>query len=212
MVPNTLGKDVLPPGDVIGMQFTDTFSIELETQIVDSINTYLASEQLFGNYIDPHFGRITATTFLEVLPRSGLNFGDAEDLIFDSLVLRMEINGAYGRSEKPQTLSIFELNEQIPTVDPIKRQLYSTTQLGYDPGPRPGKWVQTDSQSRVEALLYISFDWMTSWAKRFYLLLQIRWKKKISSASFSKALLLPLFLLPIFPENQELYFPFPPVM
>ena len=130
--PNTLGKDVLPPGDVIGMKYTDTVTVELETQIIDSVNTYIADEQLFGNYVDPHFGRISATTYLEVLPRSGLNFGEAEDLQFDSIVIRMEISGAYGRTERPQTLRIYELNEKIPEVDPLKRILYSTTELDYN--------------------------------------------------------------------------------
>ena len=89
--PGTLGADVLPKEDIIGMKFTDTVQVHLETQQIDRLNTYRAPRQLFGNYVDPQFGHIAATTFSEVLPRSGLNFGDAADLMFDSLIIRIEL-------------------------------------------------------------------------------------------------------------------------
>ena len=44
-----IGAEVLPPEDIINFTFTDTTSIEIETIVQDSINTYRATDLLFGN-------------------------------------------------------------------------------------------------------------------------------------------------------------------
>ena len=126
--PGTLGKDVLPGEDIIGMKFTDTVQIEMESQLIGKVNTFRASRQLFGNYVDPQFGQITAVTYTEVLPRSGLNFGSADDLRFDSLIVIMEIDGAYGSTDQSQTLRIHELSQIIPDVN----EYFSDQTLPYD--------------------------------------------------------------------------------
>lgn len=131
--PNGLGADVLPEGDLINVLYTDTISIDLQTIVIDSINTYQAANQLLGNYVDPQYGTITAKTFTQVFPRSGLNFGDPADLIFDSLVLKLTFNSAYGRLDQPQTLRVYEVTEAWPdtTVIHSSRQLgHSTEDLG----------------------------------------------------------------------------------
>jgi len=109
-----LGAEVLPPEDLINFTFTDTTSLEIETIQVDSLNSYRAVDLLFGNYADPQFGRISATTYTELVARSGLDFGDPSELILDSVVMFIEIRDAYGRIDLPQRLEIFELNEEIP--------------------------------------------------------------------------------------------------
>lgn len=123
--PNGLGADVLPEGDLINVVYTDTISIDLQTIVIDSVNTYQATNQLVGNYIDPQFGTISAKTFTQVFPRSGLNFGDPADLIFDSLVLKLTFNNAYGRLDQAQTLRVYEITEAWPDTTII----YSNTQL-----------------------------------------------------------------------------------
>jgi hypothetical protein len=124
----TTAIDVLPDSDLIGLTYSDTFSIEMETIWLDSFNTYQSARQIFGNYIDPEFGEISAATYTEVLPRSGLDFGDTSNIIYDSLVLRLNIESHYGRLETPQTLVIHELTERFPDVDTI----YSNDSLAYD--------------------------------------------------------------------------------
>lgn len=124
---NGLGAGVLPEGDLINVVYTDTISIDLQTIVIDSINTYQATNQLVGNYIDPQFGTISAKTFTQVFPRSGLNFGDQADLIFDSLVLKLTFNNAYGRLDQPQTLRVYEITEEWPDTTVI----YSNRQLGH---------------------------------------------------------------------------------
>lgn len=122
---NGLGADVLPAGDLVNVVYTDTISIDLQTIVIDSINTYQATNQLVGNYIDPQFGTISAKTFTQVFPRSGLNFGDQADLIFDSLVLKLSFNNAYGRLDQAQTLRVYEITEEWPDTSVI----YSNRQL-----------------------------------------------------------------------------------
>lgn len=124
-----LGAEVLPAEERIGLSFTDSIPITMETLVIDSIDTYLAPRQLFGNYIDPLFGYIQAKTFTQLLPRSELDFGDTADLRFDSLVLRLDIDGAYGRLEQVQELEVFRMTEAFPDTGAI----FSSRELPYDP-------------------------------------------------------------------------------
>ncbi|MCB0853130.1 MAG: DUF4270 family protein [Bacteroidetes bacterium] len=124
----TTAIDVLPDSDLIGLTYSDTFTIEMETIVIDSFTTYQAGRQIFGNYLDPEFGDISAATYTEVLPRSGLNFGDTANIRYDSIVLRMNIDNYYGRLETPQALVINELTEKFPETD----TMYSNDSLAYD--------------------------------------------------------------------------------
>ncbi|MEL6250521.1 MAG: DUF4270 family protein [Bacteroidota bacterium] len=112
-----IGAEVLPPEDIINFTFTDTTSIEIETIVQDSINTYRATDLLFGNYVDPEFGRVKATIYTEFIARSGLNFGEAADLVLDSVVLALGIRDSYGRLDLENNMEVFELDEDIPDPD-----------------------------------------------------------------------------------------------
>ena len=109
-----IGAEVLPPEDIINFTFTDTTSIEIETIVQDSINTYRATDLLFGNYVDPEFGRVKATIYTEFIARSGLDFGLADDLLLDSVVLALGIRDSYGRLDLENNMEVFELDEDIP--------------------------------------------------------------------------------------------------
>jgi hypothetical protein len=124
----SFNDDILPEEDVIRTGYNDTLAVEFRSIWVDSIQTYRSSRQIFGNYIDPLFGRITAETYTEVLPRSNLDFGNKEDLIFDSLVLRLDIESSYGRIGTRQQLRLYELTESFP--DPAT--ISSKSSMAYD--------------------------------------------------------------------------------
>lgn len=109
-----IGAEVLPPEDIINFTFTDTTSIEIETIVQDSINTYRATDLLFGNYVDPEFGRVKATIYTEFIARSGLDFGEADDLLLDSVVLALGIRDSYGRLDLENNMEVFELDQDIP--------------------------------------------------------------------------------------------------
>ncbi|MEM6261302.1 MAG: DUF4270 family protein [Bacteroidota bacterium] len=128
--PSDTGLGVLPPGDIVNIEFTDTFKVSMETQRIDRINTNQAGLQLFGNYVDPEFGRISATAYTEVeVNAADLNFGQPSDLRFSSLELVIPVVTTYGRGSEPQIMRVFELAEKIPEgEDPIfsDRQLSTT--------------------------------------------------------------------------------------
>lgn len=142
--PAGLGADVLPANDIVGVVYTDTIPLSLTTVVNDSINTYQSTSQLMGNYVDPQFGTITAKTFTQVFPRSGLNFGDPADLIFDSLVLKVTFTDAYGRLEQPQTLRVHEITGDWPDTTVV----YSNTLLDFDPADLgTGQQINFDESS-----------------------------------------------------------------
>lgn len=116
-------QDVLPPEDIIGIEYTDTTTIVFQTEIVDSLDSYRSSRQLFGNYIDPQFGTITAATYTEILPRDELDFGSADELVYDSLVLRLSIESSYGSPETPQVLRVYPLTDTFPDESLLSTQV-----------------------------------------------------------------------------------------
>ncbi|MEM6347396.1 MAG: DUF4270 family protein [Bacteroidota bacterium] len=128
--PGNTGIDVLPDNDLLTTAFTDTQSIIFESVLVDSVSTYRAQRQLVGNYADPEFGRITATTYTELLPRNGLIFAeDPDDLIFDSLVLQIVVDAGYGKIDEAQTLRVHLLEDTFPNAETIS----SKTEIAYQP-------------------------------------------------------------------------------
>jgi hypothetical protein len=119
---------ILPASETVEMRFRDDLAVSLTTQLIDSVPTYRAERQLVGNYVDPQMGRIAATTYTEVLARSGLDFGASTDLIYDSLVLRLAFDGAYGNVSEPLTLRVFELGDTL--ADP--GSISSRSRTAYD--------------------------------------------------------------------------------
>ena len=123
------GIEVLPPTELVDVVHADTFTIDLTTEIIDSISTADSSFQLMGNYIDPEFGRISATSFLQFFPpdSAAAFFADSDpnNLILDSAVLQLDMTNSYGRLQTPQQLRIYELEEEFP----IRENLSSRSTL-----------------------------------------------------------------------------------
>ncbi len=112
----SVGQEVLPEGDQINTFFNDSLSIDIRSILVDSVNSQRAVRDLFGNYIDPQFGRMVATFFTQLDPSLTTSFIEVapEDLVFDSVVLKLAISSSYGRPESPQILQVFELQSPLP--------------------------------------------------------------------------------------------------
>lgn len=129
--PEDTGLGVLPPEEVLQIKYADTVAVTLHSILVDRVRTANAPTQLFGDYIDPEFGRIHAGTYTEIIPTiSNLDFGDSARLRFDSLVLFVDITSAYGRFDSPQRLIIQELTQPIPDSSAL---LTSQLRLTTDP-------------------------------------------------------------------------------
>ena len=151
----TFTDEVLPADDPIATFYVDSLSPDIESIWVDESDTYRADRQLFGNYIDPLFGRITAETFTEVLPRSNLNFGAREDLFYDSIVLKLDIESTYGRTATKQTLRIYEITGAFPDAE----QINSKTRVAFDDSrDLGGGYVLDLEEDRGVAQLSIRLD------------------------------------------------------
>ena len=112
--PGDVGLGVLPTEDLIGLVYTDSIPLVLETQWIDKVVTGNASVQLFGNYYDASFGRLNSITYTEArIPGVDLDFGDPADLKFMSLTLSLDLINIYGRFDSPQELQVYELDEAI---------------------------------------------------------------------------------------------------
>jgi len=115
--PNDVGSEVLPDDDFISGNFVDTFAIRMTTLQIDTMRSYLAARTMLGNYVDPELGHIFAETYLQ--PRilsSNVIFSDQPQFLeLDSIVLRLDLTGFYGRFDNPLELEVFEVTESFPT-------------------------------------------------------------------------------------------------
>lgn len=125
-----------PTGDIgvapltpVGTFYTDTLTIRTSTVLADSVRTTSPDNYLTGRYVDPIFGTVTASSFVQFSLEARLNL-DAT-AVFDSLVLRTPYNYSYGDTTKVQTLSIHRLREQLV---PLK-SYYNDSKLAYDDAP-----------------------------------------------------------------------------
>jgi hypothetical protein len=125
--PTAIGSDLLDE-DRLGLDYTDTITLEVTSFLPDTVLTYSDNfaEQLssfmFGDYTDPIFGQVTAsiyaqplldrnrfgTTLVSVLP----NYKNA---VFDSIVLVLTLDTAafYGKPAEPFGLEVYRVTEDM---------------------------------------------------------------------------------------------------
>lgn len=108
-----LGADFVPVGQI-------TVVNSLNAQFKQLRDTVITSGQLdqrvflMGNYADPHLGRVSASVFAQfrfsgVYQAFGQTTVDTvlgENIVVDSVVLALSINGVYGRMGDPQVLRV----------------------------------------------------------------------------------------------------------
>jgi Domain of unknown function (DUF4270) len=126
--PDDTGIDILPPEDLIGANFVDTFSIEGRTFRIDSVFSFNPNFNLIGEYYDEEFGRINAATFTQFhTSGDAIVFGSApSNLTLDSVVLNLDIEGFYGRLEDRQELEVFEVTGEFPDTAAFTNQVLAT--------------------------------------------------------------------------------------
>lgn len=150
-VPGDTGIDILPPEEQVEVIYADTFQLALNTRIVDDLPYADSTRVLFGNHIDPHFGRISAGAYLQFYsPDAIWTVPNTTDyLLLDSLVLRMDLVNAYGRFDTPQRLKIHEIVENFP----LKSAITSTTQLRVNEGAELSASYTIDFSSEDDSIL-----------------------------------------------------------
>ncbi|MCB9231711.1 MAG: DUF4270 family protein [Bacteroidia bacterium] len=125
------GLGILPDDDIVNALYLDTFSLEMQTIILDSTPTSKLNHVLFGNAIDPEFGRIDARAYLQfVLPSSKeVNFGDTSSITVDSVFLKLDLSDVYGRHNNPIRIQVYEITDDSFS-DTVT--YYSTDRLNLD--------------------------------------------------------------------------------
>jgi hypothetical protein len=116
---NKTGLGVLPEDDLIGMKYTDTLTFDIETHLLDSVQTDegITNTHIFGNCIDPQMGRISTGIYTQFkYSGSELYFGKPDSVRLDSVVLFLDLVGYYGRAETPQKMQIFEITQDFDTT------------------------------------------------------------------------------------------------
>ena len=126
-VPDELGLNVLPPGDQLQTEFSDTSTLITTILLEDSLQTDELSLQLLGCINDPTFGIANASIYTQVNLAGTPAFGT--NPIADSLVLVLGYNSIYGDSSEAQSVNVYHLTSDMS----IDSTYYSYSTFAYDP-------------------------------------------------------------------------------
>ncbi len=124
---NEFGLEIDPDSNSLKAIYSDSFDLNTFTVFTDSINTdELAGPSPLGNYIDPIFGEVNASIYTQLRIEKSVDFtplnGSLDDLVVDSVVLYLAIDGYYGNIEE-QNFIIEILENEI-----YKDSIYYNTQ------------------------------------------------------------------------------------
>lgn len=110
--PDLIGLDLLPPGERLNIDFTDTSTLVAYTMKEDSLRTDELSVNLLGSISDPVFGTTTASIYTQYrLSKNNVTFG--ENAVADSMVLTLTYTGVYSDSLASKTIRVYETAESI---------------------------------------------------------------------------------------------------
>ncbi|MBK7213909.1 MAG: DUF4270 domain-containing protein [Bacteroidales bacterium] len=123
----TIGLDLVSPGDLISLGYSDTLSIEAFSVGEDSVRTLNLSYAVVGSMNDPVFGRTDAEWYSQIrLAEEPTEFGT--NPVFDSAFLIMPFSDAYGDTLSNMTVKVYSLTEDI--IDSV--HIYSNHSVTYD--------------------------------------------------------------------------------
>jgi hypothetical protein len=113
--PITLGISLLPPTDTLSIKTIDTVSIISYSVLQDSIRSDRTKTSILGSFIDPVFGKTTASFCTQVrLSSEGVSFGI--NPVLDSVVLMLRYSSIYGNADAFQNVRVYEMDEDL-TID-----------------------------------------------------------------------------------------------
>ncbi|WP_297332953.1 DUF4270 family protein [Flavobacterium sp.] len=108
----------------------DTFAIEMSTYRYDSIISS-GNRLLVGRYIDPYFGEVKASAYVEFTPANYYYTLD-DDVVFDSIVLNLSYDGYYySDTLLTKTIEVRKLAKEI-RLPSSQTNYYNTTLLQSD--------------------------------------------------------------------------------
>lgn len=122
-----LGLDVQPEEDLVGVQITDTISLQMFTQKIDSIKSYNDQYKYLGSNLDPVFGRTDVgiyTNFSIVNNLTNLTFGSNPILDSAEIVIRF-LGQSIGDTATTLNYDVYQLDEKLING----KSYYSSNQL-----------------------------------------------------------------------------------
>jgi len=107
----------------------DTCSMKMTTMVIDSVQTSGNSIGLVGQYFDPNWGHVKATTYATYTIPSRKEY--EYDVYYDSVALLMTLSGTYyGDTTLNQTVSVYRLNNEVELTS--TNTFYSNDSVPYD--------------------------------------------------------------------------------
>jgi hypothetical protein len=111
--PGTVGIEVQPDEDLIGISFTDTSTIWTYTEREDSLRSSTGiANLLLGTMYDPDFG-ITLAGIYTQFSLNNPNPDFDPSAVLDSAVLTLAYTSSYGDTTQQQNVKVFELTESM---------------------------------------------------------------------------------------------------
>jgi len=137
----------------IQVRIIDTFSIKAGTFKQDSLITSSTNRILLGNVVDENLGRLSATSYLQLITN---NFYIDSDAVYDSIGMILNYDAYYyGDTTKIQT---YKLHRITKTFEPEEGAVfYNTSSLDYDAAVL-GELSFTPKPNRASDSLFIKMD------------------------------------------------------
>lgn len=112
---NVLGLDVQPTNDLVGVTITDSASIFMHTQLVDSTRTYNDRYKYLGSLNDIPFGKTDASIYTNLSISNGLtNVSFGNNAILDSAELILRFNDeSIGKINDPLKYDVYLMNGSL---------------------------------------------------------------------------------------------------
>lgn len=106
------GLDLIPGEDLLFANQTDTFTLDVITEVTDSVFLDERATLLLGNMFDPVFGQTRASIYTQFSPLT-LNPDFPSNFAVDSVVLSLSYFGNAWGNQAPQTFRVLEVNEEF---------------------------------------------------------------------------------------------------
>ncbi len=109
-----IGENLLPDEDILKPLLSDTITVELYTERVDTLATSQVTKVIVGQSNDPIFGYTEASFALQFDLTSNFTFKD--DIVIEDIHLNMYHavgDSAYGVTNRVMNLEVYELSEQL---------------------------------------------------------------------------------------------------
>ncbi len=142
----SLGLDLLPNVDGIGVFRLDTFTVATYTVDEDSVESQFPSRKAFGMINDPVFGKAEAVSYFQtVLTTENVDLG--ANVAIDSLVLSLAIDTYVGDTTQAITIHVYELDEAMS----VDSSYFTSRRLAVKPTPLASYSYTPRPKSRVTA-------------------------------------------------------------